>query len=398
MKKRLLKKTVLAMFLFLLASCVSGQIAEPDTPAASITSTESAEETPNIYPTRTLGQPTQTLFSLPSSPLGDLFFSADGKVLRIHLQNGEVEMFTTQEANYISPTIATNGFLYFLSDLNSARGMMEVYRMDINNGSLQRFTYDDFYEYPLAVSSDGTRIAYVSDQHELVDRGYVISYINIYDNSGVQEIYRTSQWIRNLVWSPDGKKLIFFTQTDLDSLGNNLYLGNLYLADIETRSVIQISINRMLISSSPVWSPDGTSVVISISEDPNTNSVNLYSLNLTTLELTALTDIVGQAMRPSYSPDGNTILFEITNAGDIQLCMLSTRDGSVEMIMDAPWNDGFFHYDAIWAPEGSYIAYVQKLDQQHEGIVISSVDGSFYQLLTLDNQYYNISDISWMSP
>jgi Tol biopolymer transport system component len=210
-----LTRAVTIIFLLLSTSCVSGQVVGTNTPVALIAPTEGAEETHNGYPTMTIDYSTQIPSPSASFPSGDLFFIADGNIIRVYLQNSEVETYTTQGAHYFNLITAIDGSLYFLSDLNSTQGMVEVYQMGIDNRNLRRLTDNGFYEYPLAVSSDGTHIAYVSDQHELIDEGYFLSYIDTSGNSNVQEIYRTSQWIRNLAWSPDGKKLIFFTQTDL---------------------------------------------------------------------------------------------------------------------------------------------------------------------------------------
>jgi WD40 repeat protein len=109
----------------------------------------------------------------------------------------------------------------------------------------RRLTDDDYYDYEIAWSPDGSQMAFVSDR-DLNFEIYVL------DTSGVNRNIRriTNHLAPDLhpSWSPDGQWLVFASERDSNS---ELYVVSVNggeprrLTDNEARNV------------EPVWSPDG---------------------------------------------------------------------------------------------------------------------------------------------
>jgi Tol biopolymer transport system component len=144
--------------------------------------------------------------------------------------------------------------------------------------------------------------------------------------------------------------------------------------------------------SAPRWSPDGRTIVYQ-GQGPNEEIGNLYSLDVTSGDVTRLTDVPQISshlwyMSPSYSPDGGSILFTMprgrcgscsppTGRADRQtwhLWSIPSSGGEPTIVLrDA----GFGEY----SPDGGMIAYTQILKLEDElatfgSLWIANADGS----------------------
>lgn len=112
--------------------------------------------------------------------------------------------------------------------------------------------------------------------------------------------------IINLVISPDGNKLAF-----------EVYGGNMHVMNVDGSGLIDLGVGYR-----PQWSPDGEYLVYMITEDDGhrfTHS-DIYTIRIDGTEKTNLTntsDIL--EMNPSWSPDGNRIVFDDYNQGSIYM-------------------------------------------------------------------------------
>jgi len=80
---------------------------------------------------------------------------------------------------------------------------------------------------------------------------------------------------------------------------------------------------------------------------------------------------------PSFSPDGNRIVFESDRSGTQQLYVMDAKGGSPERISFGPGRYG----TPVWSPRGDMIAFTkQSKGRFHIGVM--RTDGSGEQLLT----------------
>lgn len=124
----------------------------------------------------------------------------------------------------------------------------------------------------------------------------------------------------------------------------------------------------------PRFSPDGGTAVFSLERGGNTD---IYALNLSSGQLTQLTNAPSIETAPSFSPDGRQIVFESDRSGAQQIYVMPAGGGEGTRISSGKGRYG----TPVWSPRGDYIAFTK----QNEGrfhIGVMRTDGSEERLLT----------------
>jgi len=116
----------------------------------------------------------------------------------------------------------------------------------------------------------------------------------------------------NLVISPDGSMIGF------EVIG-----GNLYVMNVDGSNVIDLGRGHR-----PQWAPDNQHLVFMITEDDGYRylSSDIYTIKIDGSEKKKLTDTdVELEMNPCWSPDGNSIVFDVMEEGAIYLIKLTEK-------------------------------------------------------------------------
>jgi acylaminoacyl-peptidase len=135
----------------------------------------------------------------------------------------------------------------------------------------------------------------------------------------------------------------------------------------------------------PRWTPDGKSLIISANRHDNweyePRNSELYSIDLNTREITALTDRKGPDTAPAVSPDGSKIAYlgfnERYQGYQVTHLYLMNRDGSGQRLVT-----GEFDRDVgnpVWSRDGSGL-YFQYDDQGNTKIGFVNLDGEIETL------------------
>jgi TolB protein len=209
-----------------------------------------------------------------------------------------------------------------------------------------------------------TRIAYVAETGPLDHRTKRIA---IMDEDGANNRYLTDG--RALVmtprFSPNSKQITYLS-----------YAGGhprVYLLNIDTGQKEMLGDFHGM-TFAPRFSPDGTRVVMSLSD--NEGASNIYTLDLATHHSVRLTDDSAINTSPCYSPDGTKIAFTSDRGGSQQLYVMNADGTGTHRITFAKGTYG----TPAWSPRGDLIAFT-KIENGEFYIGVMRPDGSGERLL-----------------
>ena len=142
------------------------------------------------------------------------------------------------------------------------------------------------------------------------------------------------------VWSPDGETIAFVSNRTADADDN--FDTDIWLVDAGVTGTaadpVQVTTNPGP-DRSPVWSPDGARIAYLTDTDPDHAPYDVPKL--------AVIEPGGQAMiltegldrgasGPMFSADGSSIYFQVADSGERHLALVPTAGGQVTRIIDGP--------------------------------------------------------------
>jgi TolB protein len=211
-----------------------------------------------------------------------------------------------------------------------------------------------------------SRVAYVSETGPLNNR---VKRIAIMDQDGANNRYITDGATLALTprFSPTLQEIVYMAYGDRNS-PPKVYLQNV---DSNRRELMG---NFPGMSFAPRFSPDGSKVAMSLSQDGRTN---LYEMDVRGHGTRRLTNTPAIDTSPSYSNDGTQIVFNSDRGGTQQLYVMSAGGGGEKRIS---FGDGRYA-TPVWSPRGDYIAFT-KIMGDGFGIGVMRPDGGGERLLS----------------
>lgn len=285
---------------------------EMPTVTASKTPTSSPNEPTTATPTKT-PKPSRTL--IPTPDLTILGKIGGGMIAYVSNRDGdneiyllifpkedsdpmnEIQLTHNEDDDVLSDWSPDGSKIAFSSDRD---GNLEIYVMDVDAalqnegyGSVQRLTNHEGEDMLPAWSPDGNKIAFSSDR----DGDWEI-YIMQADGTDIRQLTDNTIIDSKPSWSPDGTKIVFDSG---EGYNRNIYIMESNGANQEL--IIQAE------GGWPDWSPDGTQIVFfgRLTGNPEIYIVNVDGTNLTRMTFNNIDD-----WEPSWSPDGEWLLY---NAG-----------------------------------------------------------------------------------
>ena len=125
----------------------------------------------------------------------------------------------------------------------------------------------------------------------------------------------------------------------------------------------------------PRFSPSGDKVIMSLLRDDGNS--NIFTMDLRTRNTARLTDTNAIDTSPSYSPDGNRIVFTSDRGGRAQIYVMNA-DGSNQQRIS--FGDGIYS-TPVWSPRGDLIAFTKQSGGEFQ-IGVMRTDGSGERILS----------------
>lgn len=177
----------------------------------------------------------------------------------------------------------------------------------------------------------------------------------------------------NLVVSPR------FTPNGLFLSYTSYHTGNqnLYITDLRQSVTTRVLSRRKGMNLAPAWSPDGRTMILTLSMDGNPD---LYLLTSSGEILERLTKNEGINVSPSFSPDGKRIVFVSDRSGKPQLYLMDLAGKKVQRLTFT----GTENAEPGWSPKEDLIVYSSLTDGVYQICTIKPTPNSPPTQITKD--------------
>ncbi|RMF27346.1 MAG: S9 family peptidase [Bacteroidetes bacterium] len=271
---------------------------------------------------------------------------------------------------------------------DKARG--ELWLLAVDGSVHRKLTSREAGESSPRWSPDGTRIAFVSGTEEGAE--VFLYWLESGQHARLSQLERSP---RGLSWSPDGRQLAFsmlvpekepqigqlppkpkgaqwadpprvITRLKHESDGSGYEepgYYHLFVLPAEGGSPRQVSSGNFHHRSTPEWSPDGKSLIFSANRNPDWEyefiNSEIYTLNLQSGTIRALTDRNGPDHSPALSPDGKYIAYlgfdDRMQTYQLTRLYLMNADGTNKRLLTADLDRSV--RNPRWAPDGRGILF-----------------------------------------
>ena len=185
-------------------------------------------------------------------------------------------------------------------------------------------------------------------------------------------------------WSPAGTLVAFerqYVSRNKDAMGGS----DIFLVKSDGTKLGNVtgSSTPKIRNSHPSWSPNGNLIVFSSNRDGN---FELYTIKASGLGLSQLTKTRApvQNLEPQWSPDGNSVVFTRTSMSPTLsgsgIYLLKVSTGTVGRL--SPPSHGSADHNAMWSPNGTRIAFASDRAGSND-IYVMSASGTGLMQLTL---------------
>jgi Tol biopolymer transport system component len=246
----------------------------------------------------------------------------------------------------------------------------QIYVMDPDGSNQVQITQDGFSDVDPDISPNGQRIVFTSNGTGDGDND-----IFMLDRWGLRDLTNnpaTDEWAR---FSPNGREIVFDSNRD-----GGVY--EVFVMNLSTGQTREVTAPPVL-GRYPSWSPDGQTIVF---RRGNVITVANADGSGTPISLTNETG-ARFAQMPVFSPDGHSIAFMSTRNGycsvfrmdsdgnnQTELTPLDPSVGAAVWCSRAP----------AWSTDGQEIYFMSSRTGQNEIYVMNAADGSNVRQLTSD--------------
>jgi TolB protein len=248
------------------------------------------------------------------------FINNSDEIFLMNADGTEQRQLTSLPGTDYYPSLSPDGqTIYFSSQ--RGKNNFDIYSMDTAGGNIRQLTSNNGDNYAPELSPDGTRIVYTHFA-KIGDKNDQDIWVMNADGSNPHPVtFDTTNEI-DPSWSPDSTRISF---TSNRAISNELFIMN---AD---GSNVQQLTRGMSIGGRNDWSPDGLWLAFYAGpgSDKEIFKVPIECSYIDGCDSTLIQQLTygGQNKAPSFSPDGQWIVFTSARDGDNEI-MIMRVDGS----------------------------------------------------------------------
>lgn len=164
-------------------------------------------------------------------------------------------------------------------------------------------------------------------------------------------------------WNKEHSKIVFTSIDPADGV------SSLYIYDMQNKS--KTLLFEGFSPMEPSFSPDGNTLVFADFAEEGAENLEIYTIGTDGSNLIKLTDNPARDYFPKYSPDGKIIVFSSERDGNIQLYTMNSSGENVKRLME----DEFTDNSGMFSPDGLNIIFDSNRGGNSDLYTISS-DGS----------------------